>query len=186
MRRALDLLYRTCGGLAAMFLAAIAILILTQVVARLIGFFVPAASDFAGFCLAASSFLALAYTFRAGSHIRVTLVLQRVPRGGRRYFDLAALAVGAALVSYFAWQTVLLARESFHYNDLSEGLVPVPLWIPQSGMALGIIVLAIALLDDLVTVLRGGTAAYEHNADALLAQVKDDGVEDDGAEEGGG
>jgi len=181
MRRALDLLYRTCGGLAAMFLAAIAILILTQVVARLIGFFVPAASDFAGFCLAASSFLALAYTFRAGSHIRVTLVLQRVPRGGRRYFDVAALAVGAVLVSYFAWQTILLARESFHYNDLSEGLVPVPLWIPQSGMALGIVVLAIALLDDLITVLRGGTATYEHNTDALLAETIDDGAKENGS-----
>ena len=84
MRRALDLLYRTCGGLAAMFLAAIAILILTQVVARLTGFFLPAASDFAGFCLAASSFLALAYTFRAGTHIRVVLLLQRLPAAWRR------------------------------------------------------------------------------------------------------
>jgi hypothetical protein len=48
-------------------------------------------------------------------------------------------------------------------------------------MALGIIVLAIALLDDLVTVLRGGTATYEHNTDALLVQSKDDGAKGDGS-----
>ena len=117
--RALDLLYGICGGLAAFFLAAIALLILTQIVARLLGFFIPAASDFAGFCLAATSFLALAYTFRAGSHIRVTLVLQRIPKRARRTCDLAALGVGAALVTYFAWHSILLARESWLYNDLS-------------------------------------------------------------------
>jgi TRAP-type C4-dicarboxylate transport system permease small subunit len=172
MRRALDLLYRTCGGLAALFLAAIAVLILMQVGARLIGVFVPAASDFAGFCLAASSFLALAYAFRAGTHIRVTLVLQRLPQGLRRPIDLAALAGGASLVAYFGWQTILLARESFRYNDLSEGLVPVPLWIPQSGMALGIIVLAIALIDDFVTVLRGGPASFERNSDVLATETE--------------
>lgn len=158
-----------------MFLAAIAILILTQIVARLLGFFIPAASDFAGFCLAATSFLALAYSFRAGSHIRVTLVLQRVPKPAHRFCDLASLAVGAALASFFAWHTILLARESWQYNDLSDGLVPVPLWIPQSGMAMGIVVLAVALVDDFVTVLRGGKAAYEQSRDVLLEKQSDEG-----------
>ena len=173
--RALDLLYRICGGLAALFLAAIAILILTQIVARLLGYFIPAASDFAGFCLAATSFLALAYTFRAGSHIRVTLVLQRIPKRAQRMCDLASLAVGAALVTYFAWHSVLLARDSWLYNDLSEGLVPVPLWIPQSGMAFGISVLALALIDDFITVLRGGRATFDQSTDVLLSKSGDDG-----------
>ena len=173
MRRALDRLYGFCGGLAALSLAAIAVLILAQVVARLLGLFVPAASDFAGFCLAASSFLALAYTFRAGGHIRVTLVLQRMPQRWRRGCDLASLAIAAALVSYFSWYTVGLVQDSWHFNDLSEGLVPVPLWIPQSGMAAGLIVLAIALVDELVNVLRGGKASYEHAADVLLERAED-------------
>ena len=173
MRRALDRLYGFCGGLAALFLAAIAVLILAQIVARLLGLFVPAASDFAGFCLAASSFLALAYTFRAGGHIRVTLVLQRIPQRWRRGCDLASLAIAASLVGYFAWYTVGLVQDSWHYNDLSEGLVPVPLWIPQSAMAAGLIVLAIALVDELVNVLRGGKASYEQAVDVLLERSED-------------
>jgi TRAP-type C4-dicarboxylate transport system permease small subunit len=170
MRLFLDGLYRLCGALAALFLAAIAVLILAQVVCRLFDTFLPAASDFAGFCLAASSFLALAYTFRAGGHIRVNLLLQRLPLAWRRRVDVIVVAVAAALVAYFAWHSLLLARESWRFNDLSEGLVPVPLWIPQSGMALGLIVLAIALVDELVNLLRGRVPSYEESQDVVLGE----------------
>ncbi len=46
------------------------------------------------------------------------------------------------------------------------------MWIPQSGMALGIIVLAIALIDDFVTVLRGGPASFERNSDVLATETE--------------
>jgi hypothetical protein len=49
---------------------------------------------------------------------------------------------------------------SYRIHDVSQGLVAVPLWIPQSGMALGLTIMAIALLDDLIAVLRHGTPSY--------------------------
>jgi len=168
MRLFLDALYRLCGGLAAAFLAAIAVLILAQVVFRQFDTFLPAASDFAGFCLAASSFLALAYTFRRGGHIRVNLLLQRLAPAWRRRLDVISVSVAAALVGYFAWYSLLLVKESWRYGDLSEGLVAVPLWIPQSGMALGLLVLAVALADELVDLLRGGTPSYDQETDVVL------------------
>jgi hypothetical protein len=53
-----------------------------------------------------------------------------------------------------------MAWTSHIINDVSQGLVPVPLWLPQSGMALGLIIMAIALLDDLLVLLAGGTPSY--------------------------
>jgi hypothetical protein len=53
-----------------------------------------------------------------------------------------------------------MAWTSHVINDVSQGLVAVPLWLPQSGMALGLIIIAIALLDDLVVLLAGGTPSY--------------------------
>jgi hypothetical protein len=50
---------------------------------------------------------------------------------------------------------------SYQLGDVSQGLVPVPLWIPQSGMALGLVVLFIAVADDLVQVLRGTETSYD-------------------------
>ena len=171
MRALLDRLYKLSGALAAVFLAAIAALILAQIIGRFFNVLVPSANEFAGFSMAASSFLALAYTFRAGGHIRVTLVILRLPEGARRAFELGSLSVATALIAFFAWHTVLLVLDSLKYDDLSDGLIAIPLWIPQAGMAAGLVVLAIALLDELVQVLRGRTPSYASPQDAVLGEL---------------
>ena len=172
MRRVLNLLYLACGVLAALFLAGIAVLILAQIIGRFVGFLVPSAVEMAGFFMAASTFLALGYSFRAGSHIRVTLLLSRLPSSKRRAADAAGLALGVLLIGYFAWHTVRLAQDSWRFGEVSDGLVGIPLWIPQSGMAFGLAVLALAMLDELVVVLRGGEPAFEASADVVLDQAE--------------
>jgi hypothetical protein len=54
-----------------------------------------------------------------------------------------------------AWFASRLAWQSFQFNDISQGTDATPLWIPQLGMALGSIVFAIAIADELVATLRG-------------------------------
>lgn len=172
MRALLDWLYRASGAVAALFLVAICVVVLLQVGANLIdalikafggepiGLVIPSYAEFAGFFLAASSFLALAYTLRAGAHIRVELVLQRFGPRARHAAELWCVAVSAAISAYFTWYTVDLVLESIEFGDLSPGIVPVPLWIPQAAMAIGLAVLAIALLDELVSLLRGNAPRY--------------------------
>jgi len=173
LRRCLDLLYRGSGALAAAFLLAICVIVLAQVGLNLldeiaswltgqpIGLVIPSYAEFAGFFLAASSFLALAYTLRAGGHIRVSLVLQHLSARAQRLTELWCIAVAALLAGYFAFFTILLVIDSFSYEDLSVGLVPVPLWIPQSAVALGLMVLTTALVDEFVQVLAGRRASYD-------------------------
>jgi len=173
MRRFLNTLYRVSGALAATFLVAIAVVVLLQVGANIIdwavklvtsqaiGLVVPSYAELTGFFLAASSFLALAYTLRAGGHIRVSLLLHHITGAKSRAFEVWCCVIGTALAGYFAVYTIDLVYESFEYNDLSSGILPVPLWIPQAGMALGLVVLMIALLDELVAVLRGRAPSYK-------------------------
>ena len=160
MRAALELIYKTSGLLAGFFLAAIGALTAVQILGRLLGFAAYSYDDFAGFSMAASSFLGLAYTLRANEHIRMTLVLHHTRPALRRALEIICLAVATFLVSLFAWFTCDMAFTSYQLGDVSQGLVPVPLWIPQSGMALGLVVLAVAFLDDLAAVLRGRTTSY--------------------------
>jgi TRAP-type C4-dicarboxylate transport system permease small subunit len=172
VRGFLDWLYRASGALAAFFLVAICVIVLLQVGANLIdtviaaaggtprGLLIPSYAEFAGFFLAASSFLALASTIRHGAHIRVLLVISRFSGRARRVLEIWCVAVGTAVSAYFAWYTLLLVGESFEYNDLSPGIVPVPLWIPQSAVALGLVILTIAFVDDLVRLLRRGDTSY--------------------------
>ena len=61
------------GYLAAIFLAVIALTIIAQILGRFINVTIDS-TETAGFSLAALTFFGLAYTFRSGEHIRVTLI----------------------------------------------------------------------------------------------------------------
>jgi len=150
-------LYLGCGVLAALFMAAIALLVLASIIARWFGWHVSGLADYAGYCMAASSFLALAYTFGHGAHIRVTLIIGRFHGAARRWAELWCLAVASGLACYFAYFSIKMVRVSHMINDVSQGPDATPLWIPQISMALGTTVLAIALLERLIAVWRGAS-----------------------------
>ena len=46
-------------------------------------------------------------------------------------------------------------RESWVFGDVSQGLLAVPLWIPQLSMAVGMVLLAVALVERLLRRLTG-------------------------------
>lgn len=181
MRRALDRLYRWSGALAAAFLLAICGIVLLQVGANIVdsaatvatgeplGLMVPSYAEFTGYFLVAASFLALANALRAGSHIRVSLLIRGLGRGPRRLVELWCTAAGAALSAYFTWFAIDMVFDSYRYNDVSPGIIAIPIWIPQSAMAVGLAILVIALLDEFVTLLRGGAPQYEKGDHGDLA-----------------
>jgi TRAP-type C4-dicarboxylate transport system permease small subunit len=155
MRAILSGLYLVCGALGALFLAAIAAIVLTSIVSRLLGISIPGLSAYAGYCMAASSFLALAYTFERGGHIRVSIVLQHLDGARRRLAEFWCLGVGSFLAAYLAYFSFKMVRVSIRIGDISQAPDATPLWIPQLGMAFGAAVLAIALIDRLIAVARG-------------------------------
>jgi TRAP-type C4-dicarboxylate transport system permease small subunit len=164
MRRALDGLYLTAGVLAGLFLIAIAVLVLLSIITRLLGLYVPGLSAYAGYAMACSSFLALAYTFGRGGHIRVSLFIEKFSGPRRRAAELWCLAVGTFLAGYLAWYAVKMVRVSHMLGDISESADATPLWIPQIGMALGSVLLALALADRLVSVALGAPIAAKKTA----------------------
>lgn len=164
MRALLDKLYLGSGLLAAFFLFMIGLLVIAQVFGRLFDFLIPSADDFARLCLAASSFLALAYTLRQGAHIRVNLLLDRLPPAGARLLEVVCLALGTALMGYFSYYCFDMVHDGILFPDYTIGLIPIPKWIPQIGMTVGVVLLFIAFLDDLVCVVSGKAPSYQRNA----------------------
>ncbi len=181
LRRALDRLYLASGWIAAGFLVAIFLVVLGQVIFNMIdvamrwttgtpiGLLIPSYAEFAGFFLAAASFFALAHTLKQGAHIRVTLVVQHLPARLRRGVEIWCCAVAAALAGYFTFWTGNLTQQSWRFGDVSYGLVPIPLWLPQLAMTLGALILTIALLDELQRVVRGRPPAYDRDQGLLSA-----------------
>ena len=155
MRRALDALYDAAAYLAASFMVGTLAMVLLGIASRLLNWFVPGTDAYAGYCMAAAGFLALAHTFKRGEHIRVTLLLEHSGIKVRRGLELWSLAAGSVLAAAFAFYSARLAFQSWDFNDMSTGNDATPLWIPQLTMALGSLVLAIALVDALVLEWRG-------------------------------
>ncbi len=151
----LDRLSKASGAASAVALASIGLVIAAQIVARLLGHQIPAADDFAAWAMAASAFLALPYAMRHGDHIRVTLVLHFLPKRWERGYELLASALGGALAVWAAWHTLQFVHGSWQYEEVAQGMLRVPLWIPQLAMAVGMLLLALMLVDRLWRGLRG-------------------------------
>lgn len=165
MRKVLDRFYLGCGWLAAFFLAAIAGCTVVQVVAREFGKAVEM-TELSGFCMAASTFLGLAYTLRSGTHVRVDLFAHRLGRRGRRALEFWAAAAGMLAVGGLTWAFAAFTWQSWSYHDVSPGLLAIPFWIPQVGVTIGLFGLAVAFADDAIRVLKGRTPAFASTGDA--------------------
>ncbi len=164
IRGMLDRLYRLSGAVAAGFLVLICVLVSVQVVLNLItkifgtsmALTIPSYAEFAGFFLAAASFLALAYTLNRGGHIRVTLVLQFLPERGRLVLEVLGLLLCGATAFYATWYMGRLTHESFRFGDMSPGIIAVPIWIPQTALVIGLAIFTLALFDLAVRTMREG------------------------------
>src|SRR3989337_2618875 len=133
VRSLLDGLYLGASWPAGLFLIAIFLLMMGLSGGRQFGLNIPSGDDFAAWSMAACAFLGLAHTFKSGEMIRVGLLFDRLRGRSRRALELFALALGAALIGFFAWNAGRLTYDSYRFNDLAQGAVAVPLWIPQLG-----------------------------------------------------
>lgn len=172
MRRVLDHIYNAALGAACLAMIAIAVLVFAQILGRIIdralilsgahplGLAIPSLSDFGGFLFVAAATLALPATLRAAGHVRVTLALALLGSRVGGVLTVAVLAIALALAGFAAWHSGVQMWDSLSFNTVSFGMVKVPLWIPQGVMTLGFGLLALAVLDELLSALRGQTPAF--------------------------
>lgn len=179
IRAFLDRLYLYAGYLAGIFLILIFALMMALAIGREVGINVRSGDDFASWCMVAMAFLGLAHTFRSGEMIRVGLLLEWLPPRARHVFELLSLGVATAFILYFTRQAIQLTYDSWRFHDVSQGVVSVPLWIPQLGYCLGLVILSIALVDEMIHVLRGNKPRYERekpkSPDELVERLANEG-----------
>ncbi|MEM7056033.1 MAG: TRAP transporter small permease [Pseudomonadota bacterium] len=150
--RVLDGIYEIAGYVAALFLIAILVIICMNMGARWTSITFPGAQNYAGYCMAASSFFALAYALNHGAHIRVSLFLGRMGQY-RRWGEIWCYAVAAVTATFLARYAMKTNYWSEKLNDISQGQDAMPLWQPQIPMSIGAVLLAVALWDHLYRIL---------------------------------
>ena len=158
--KALDVLYRLCGMAAACFLLLLLLIISLQMAARWTGLAFPGSTAYAGYCMAASSFLAIAYTLGMGAHIRVNLLLNALGRW-RRWIDIWCLLIASFLAFQLAWFAIRGTYFSHLLGDISQDQDATPLWVPQIAMSVGAVIAAIAFVDHLLRAIILGRTGIE-------------------------
>jgi TRAP-type C4-dicarboxylate transport system permease small subunit len=162
----LDRLYLCCGYLAAFFLVCIFLTTMLQVASRLAHLNIRGLTDYAGYFMAASAFMAFAHTFNRGAHIRIELFMSMMGRFRivAEWFSFIVSSVIAVWLAYFAWSMVYW---SYALGDISQGLDATPIWIPQLSMAIGMSVLAICVIDHGTRLILTGDHRVPASPDAL-------------------
>ena len=166
MRVLLNRIYDSAAALAALFMCAMLVMVLLSIFGREFNFYLRGTDAYAGYCMAASGFLALAHTLKKGEHIRVTVLISRFNGGWLKGIELWALGMAAFLACLMAYYSIRLSWQSYTFHDISTSNDATPLWIPQIAMAVGTVVLAIAFIDELILEILGRRAAF--NSDEAL------------------
>lgn len=160
MRKFLNGLYLGAAWLAALCVLAICVLMIGQSILREFGVRTGATNDIVAWLCAAAAFLAMAHAFKHGDFVRVTLLLEKLSPGVRRVLETLSLAIACVAIGYLAWWATRFTWESWQFNDMANGLLAIPMWIPQTTFVLGSWLFFIAVLDEMVLVLRGARPTY--------------------------
>lgn len=133
------------GGVAsAVAMAAIMIVMLIEVFARyVVGRPTSWALEMVSYLLVACACLGAAYTLRTNAHIAVDVLRRRLPRAQQEWLFRATgvVALGVSVV-LMIWGAREVAG-SIRLGDVSLTPLAVPLWIPQSSVAVGGLLLTI-------------------------------------------
>jgi len=146
----LKIVYRFSGYVAAFFLIFVAVFILIGISSRIFGFYIRGLAEYSGYCMAASSFFALAYTFIEGGHIRITLFLEKTVNLKRYVLELWCLIVASYFSGYLAFYFIKMLIISYKFQERSEGADEILIWIPQTSVALGSTVFFICIFHQLI------------------------------------
>jgi len=140
-------LARGSGAIAALTVLAMTLLITTDVVLRgavnesLI--WVP---EIVGYLMVALIFLSLGEAMLAGSHIRIDLVVDRLPKHLRDRIELATLALSTGVTAFFTWHGFATMLRSYQYGRRDAfGALATPLFIPQTAIPVGLLILTLVL-----------------------------------------
>ena len=146
----LNSLYRYSGYIAAVFLILVAVFILIGVSSRIFGFYIRGLAEYSGYCMAASSFFALSYTFVEGGHIRITLFLEKATGIKKRLLELWSLTMATIFSAYLAFYFLKMLKISYDFQERSEGADEILIWIPQTSVALGSLIFFMCVLHQLI------------------------------------
>ena len=146
-------IYKFSGYIAALFLILVATFILIGIASRIFGFYIRGLAEYSGYCMAASSFFALAYTFVEGGHIRITLFLEKISGVKKKLLEIWCLIIASFYSGYVAFYFIKMLKISYEFQERSEGADEILIWIPQTSVAIGSLIFFVCVFHQFILAL---------------------------------
>jgi TRAP-type C4-dicarboxylate transport system permease small subunit len=154
LNRNLNQLYKFSGYIAAIFLILVAVFILIGISSRIFGFYIRGLAEYSGYCMAAASFFALAYTFVDGGHIRITLFLEKLSGKKKKIVEVWCLTIASFFSGYLSFYFIKMLIISYKFQERSEGADEILIWIPQTSVAIGSTIFFISVFHQLILLIK--------------------------------
>jgi TRAP-type C4-dicarboxylate transport system permease small subunit len=182
MWKVLEWVSQRAMGMAGGCYVAMTVLICFDIVARrLLGFSSESTTEINGYLLAIGMSWGLAGTLLERGHVRIDVLLQRVPLKWCVLLHLLSLSALLVTVGFFVWGAVSLTLDSLAFGATDLSALRTPLALPQGLWAAGFILFGVAvvglLMRSLSQCLSGRAAqmdagltsrSYQEEADETL------------------
>ena len=154
--RAVGLLSRACGTLAALLMIAACAVVCQMVFVR---YALNASTiwqtEFVLFSIVAATLIGSPYVLATRGHVGVDFVASHAGPGGRRALGIVASVAGIAFCAVLAWSGWRYFHEALVNGWVTESVWAPPLWIVLLPLPLGIGLLTLQYAVDLLCIVAG-------------------------------
>jgi TRAP-type C4-dicarboxylate transport system permease small subunit len=160
LRRRIDRVGLAMNHVAGWMFVVCALFVTSDVMTRwLFGFSSRGTTEITGYMLAFGIAWGLADALTTRSHIRVDVLVTRMPLGVRAFMHVLALAALAVIAAVFAWRGWAVVLESWEFGARDTSALSIPLIVPQglwaAGLAVFCVLTVVMLAEVSVLLVRG-------------------------------
>jgi TRAP-type C4-dicarboxylate transport system permease small subunit len=98
---------------------------------------------------------AIAYTQVVKGHIRITILLERLPKRASHFINIIMDILGVILFFIITWQSMLYTKGEYEIGELTE-VLRMPVMPFAAIVSLGCLALTLVLVTDLIRLVSGG------------------------------
>ena len=120
----------------------------------LFGYSLGFVEEVTGYLVVALTLFGAAMAVRSNSLFQVQVIFDALPFTLRRFLGIAFTIVAIAICAVFAWKTYLLVGSSYSRGKFAATVLRTPLWIPQTLLPLGFVVIGVFLMEHLLNLVR--------------------------------
>ena len=124
-------------------LMAISFATVFEIIARKLGYSLKSIDELGGYTLAITSAAGFSWALVTRAHMRITLVVNWMPRPVRRLLDAVAMLALAAMAVFCAWRGYAEFSTNVMSGRPSNTPMQTPLWVPQGLWFAGLVLFAL-------------------------------------------